>query len=464
MNDNQSNVFGVKDGEIPKTENLLPTLNRPLPHDHTLERAVLSCAMQNPAWLEKRLSQIAPSMFYHPAHQTIWEAMVDQLVEGKPMDAILLTSRLRDENKLEDVGGASEIMGIFMSTEQPGIVEHYIQPLKDMMVGRQHITAFARSMSTIFKTSWHDDGAISASIEATKGIIEEAGHVPGKRLKRIGIKEAVSMVVDEIQDRTENPDKLPGWPTGLPTLDRRIRCLQPGRVTVFAGLPSDGKSAIMQNCAMGALRAGAKVGWYSLEMPITEQTLRIVAEECGVENDALYDGRMNRSQLEAMKAAIKRLSTMGAELVDTDGATATDLISDIENAGYDVAVIDYLQLIEDNSARKSDTRENIISNISRRIKKLAKRTGTHILTASQLNDSGKLRESRAIGQDADSVILVNKMPLSDPRGLPKDQVTNNEGWDDTRRIITGEKNRGGARGWHIPMWFKGAMFTFKEIE
>lgn len=446
------------------TENILPTLNRPLPNDPEMEKGILSYALQHTVWLENRLSQIAPSMFYNPAHRTIWASMVDQVVEGNPLDIILLTNRLRNEKKLEEVGGAAAIADLWEIREIPGIVDHYLRTLKDMMIARQHITAFARSMSMVFKTPWHEDGALAATIESTKGIIEEAGHVSGKLLKRVKIKDAVEMVVNEIQERTEHPERLPGWPTGIPTLDRRLRCLQPGRVTVFAGLPSDGKSAIMQNCAMGALRAGAKVGWYSLEMPVSEQTLRIVAEECGVENDALYDGKMTRGQFDAMQAAIMRLTRMGAELVDTDGATATDLIADIERAKYDVVVIDYLQLIEDSSARKSDTRENIISNISRRIKKLAKRTGTHILTASQLNDNGKLRESRAIGQDADSVILVNKMPLSDPRGVPEGQQTDDEGFDDTRRILLGEKNRGGARGWTIPMYFRGATFTFKEIE
>jgi replicative DNA helicase len=137
--------------------------------------------------------------------------------------------------------------------------------------------------------------------------------------------------------------------------------------------------------------------------------------------------------------------------VNTDNATASDILADIEHGGYDVAVVDYLQLMED-EGRKGATREEIISRISRRMKAVARRTGTHILTASQLNDSGKLRESRAIGQDADGVFIIGKVE------------DGNGGHDDSQRSLWCEKNRGGKRHWTIPLAFSGATFTFKEIQ
>jgi replicative DNA helicase len=86
------------------------------------------------------------------------------------------------------------------------------------------------------------------------------------------------------------------------------------------------------------------------------------------------------------------------------------------------------------------------------MKNVAKRTGTHILTASQLNDSGKLRESRAIGQDADGVFIISKVELEEG------------GTDDTQRKLWCEKNRGGKRHWTLQLAFSGATFTFKEIQ
>lgn len=460
----QSNLYGVKRGEIEMAENILPKLNKPLPNDEGAEHSLLCYAMQTPGWFTENFTTIHPAMFYKPANRLLWESAVDFFIGGGMLDPSLLTYRLRGEGTLEAVGGPARVVEVFTDMQVPGVAVHHVRLLRDMMIARQNIHAHARAMQSLLETPMDNEGTLATILDMSKGIMEEALTVPGKRLKRMTMEQAVGMVIDEIDERVKNPDKLPGWPTGFATLDKHMRCLQKGRVTVFAGMPSDGKSAIMQNCAMGALRAGAKVGWYSLEMPISEQTLRIIAEECGIPNDSLYDGQMNRGQFDALQSAVRRMKTMGAELIDTDGATAQDLITDIEKGGYDIAVIDYLQLMEDSSSRKSDTRENIISGISRRLKRLAVRTGTHILTASQLNDNGKLRESRAIGQDADAVMIIQKMPANDPRGLPDGQHDEDaEGYDDTRRLLLGEKNRGGKRGFVIPQYFHGATFTFKEI-
>jgi len=112
-------------------------------------------------------------------------------------------------------------------------------------------------------------------------------------------------------------------------------------------------------------------------------------------------------------------------------------------------VVDYLQLME-SDGRKGASREELVAAISRKLKAVAKRTGCHILTASQLNDAGRLRESRAIGHDADAVFLVNK-------------YTNEDGsFDDGKRKLFCDKNRGGKRQWEVELMFNGPTFTFKE--
>ena len=140
------------------------------------------------------------------------------------------------------------------------------------------------------------------------------------------------------------------------------------------------------------------------------------------------------------------------ELVDVEDATASEIFADIERSDCKVVVLDYLQLLDDVSPRKSDTREGILANISRRQKSLARRTGKTIITASQLNDGGKLRESRAIGQDADKVLIIRK--CEDKRS--------DTGFDDSKRQLWCEKNRGGARHWELPLQFLGSVFQFRE--
>jgi len=130
--------------------------------------------------------------------------------------------------------------------------------------------------------------------------------------------------------------------------------------------------------------------------------------------------------------------------VDINGASATEILADIEQSDADIVMVDYLQLMED-EGRKGGTREELVASISRRLKRTAVKSQKVILTASQLNDNNQLRESRAIGQDADHILFLSKV----------------ENQDD-KRILTCEKNRTGERFWHIELDFMGRFFKFRE--
>jgi replicative DNA helicase len=153
---------------------------------------------------------------------------------------------------------------------------------------------------------------------------------------------------------------------------------------------------------------------------------------------------MSRSEQQALIEAIKRLHQAKAEIVDINGATASDILNDIEQSDADVVMVDYLQLMED-EGRKGATREELVASISRRLKRTAIKANKVVLTASQLNDNGQLRESRAIGQDADHILLLSK-------------VENN----DEKRLLTCEKNRTGERFWQLELDFLGRYYKFRE--
>jgi replicative DNA helicase len=156
-------------------------------------------------------------------------------------------------------------------------------------------------------------------------------------------------------------------------------------------------------------------------------------------------GTLTRTEQEAMALALKRMSAMKADIVDVDGATASDILHDIEQCDADVIMVDYLQLMEDTGPRKGATREEIIASVSRRLKRTAKKSNKIVLTASQLNDNGQLRESRAIGQDADAVFRIEKI----------------DGKDDARTLIC-DKLRGGKRLWTKQLDFLGHIYKFRE--
>lgn len=442
------NPFGRKRHEAPGVEELLANLNKALPFSDESERGLLSCFLQDPVNRigESRLA-LNPSAFYHEGNRTIFVKLCEMYDKGTPIDFTLLTNKLSSESLLDRVGGFSAISDLFAVTLTPAHYTEYRRIVEEKYQARRNIQAYAIAM-----TGFQDESKpIANAIEQAQAALDAVENAVVRKLSRLSIRDAISQTMDEIQERMQRGGAIPGWTTGFPMIDEKCGGLQKGRVTVFAGLPSDGKSAIMQNCARMPLVAGARVAWYSLEMPTTEQTLRLLCEDSGVDNKALYNGLMSRNQQEMLMRSVRQLSEMGCDLVNTDTASASDILADIEQGGYDVAVVDYLQLMED-EGRKGATREEIIARISRRMKQVAKKTGTHILTASQLNDSGKLRESRAIGQDADGVFIISKVEKEDGSGT-----------DDTLRNLFCDKNRGGARHWTLPLAFNGPTFTFKEI-
>jgi len=434
---------------LPTAEELLGTFNRPMPFSDEAEKGVLSCLLQDPKRIAANLHTMPPGLFYHAGNREIFTTLVDEAVEGNPIDPVNVTHRLRNLGRLDHVGGAAMISELFAFIPIPSHFPYYLDILRNMFSQRKHIEAHARSLHCLFDAQ---DVGISAVLDDIKGIMEEAGKLPGQLLKSLTLAEALNPLLAEIEERSKHPGKLPGISTGFSTIDKNTGGMMPGQVWVFAGEPGDGKSTIIQNCAEAAAMDGCKVRWYPLEMPHNEQTLRLLASSAMVDNGNLYSGVLTNGEQQAIARAVGRLKRNNIELVDVEDASATDIFADIERSDCDVVVVDYLQLMEDSSARKSDTREGVLASISRRQKRLARRTGKVILTASQLNDSGKLRESRAIGQDADKVYLIKKYASE----------ASETGFDDAMRTLWCDKNRGGKRHWELKLKFFGSIFQFRE--
>jgi replicative DNA helicase len=433
----------------PTTEEVLSTLNRALPFSDDAERGVLSCLMQSPERIASNLHSMPPDLFYSPPNREVFTTLVDLVVAGKPVDPVTVMHSVRSLGKLDLVGGPGAISELFSFVPIPSHFAFYLSTVRELHKQRKHIGAHARSLSVLFAAR---DGEVAAAVDATKGIIEDAGQDAGQLLKSYTVAQSLDPLMQEIEERSRLGSAIAGIPTGLATLDKRTGGMLPGQVWVAAGEPGDGKSCLLQTMAEAAALAGHAVRWYPLEMPRNEQMLRLLSSAARVDNGSLYTGKLTNGEQQSIAAACRRLKDYPMELVDVEDATASDIFADIERSDCKVVVLDYLQLLDDVSPRKSDTREGILANISRRQKSLARRTGKTIITASQLNDGGKLRESRAIGQDADKVLIIRK--CEDKRS--------DTGFDDSKRQLWCEKNRGGARHWELPLQFLGSVFQFRE--
>lgn len=408
-----------------------------------VEESLLSTFAQYPNVLARNIHAVTVDMFSAP-FRPLFRELVEAVMTGQHPDLLVVTATLRQRNELEAAGGAFQLSEIWTTTVSPANAQKLIGTLRQGHEARKRLDAL-KSAQECLETAILTGTSLPEAFAATETILAEAGKIPGKALASKSMKILAGELIDELEDRLAHAGRIPGVSTGFPTIDRESGGMQGGKVWVVCGRPGDGKSVLMQNFCESAIEQGKSVRIYPLEMSQSEQAFRVLCSTGGIDNQSMGRGTLTRTEQEAMALALKRMSAMRADIVDVDGATASDILHDIEQCDADVVMVDYLQLMEDTGPRKGATREEIIASVSRRLKRTAKKSNKIVLTASQLNDNGQLRESRAIGQDADAVFRIEKI----------------DGKDDARTLIC-DKLRGGKRLWTKQLDFLGHIYKFRE--
>lgn len=413
---------------------------------NTSEQALISCIAQEPQWTLKHAHQLSTVLFEREENKIIFEAILEC---GSDWDLVKIVNVLRSRQLLDKIGGAATVSDLFAEFAPiPSHRQYHLERVREQTVFRNAFKAHQSALEKLAAVLTHGTEEPHLVLAQISEEIEASLKLPGKRLKRITSSEALQKALDEVEERSKNSGRIKGITTGFALLDKITHGMQEAHLWVIAGGPADGKSAFMQNLLESAASAGAKTDVYQLEMPIEEQALRFLASDAMLDSGNLMMGLMTHGEQMALAESVKRLKKAGTCFVNTDSASAEDIIADIEAGDARVVMLDYIQLLEVNQS-KSETRELAISRIARDLKRVAKRKGVTILTGSQLNDDGKLRESRAIGQHADKVLMVERVEVD---GEP----------DMTRRNLFIAKNRGGSPMERIPMKFVGASYRFFE--
>jgi replicative DNA helicase len=258
------------------------------------------------------------------------------------------------------------------------------------------------------------------------------------------IKQHILEIVDDLENKT----KLDTFTTGMFDLDQNFNGgFQRGEMVVVGAQTSGGKSILLYQIALEALLNDKSVAIFSLEMPSKSILRRMAANLIGkriVNSGDFGDGTSfvasHKEVANALQSLMKMKLTLRDDLSEV-GAIDSEAQRLASIGKADVIVVDYLQIV---SLPNADNREQAISELTRRLKLTANKTQTLVLTASQLNDDGKLRESRAIGHHADAVINIQH--------------------DKSGSAILVEKNRRGARGLAFPVVMRGEISRFEQGE
>jgi replicative DNA helicase len=389
-----------------------PLLDKVPPHSLEAEMAVLGAMMHSPDTIGLCVQHLDADCFYRQEHRTIFQFLVDHFEANKPLDFVLMKQALQDAGKLEEVGGDEYLIALSESFATAASAEYYARVVKEKSLLRGLLQAAGEIIRDVHKQGETVDDVLDRCEQRIFEVTER---------KLVGqasdIRAILSQMIQTLD--LQHGRAVTGLETGLYELDDMTRGLQPGEFSVLAARPGVGKSALALNIAEHvAVDLRRPVAFFSLEMGRQELALRLLASRARVDGQRLRKGQLNNAEAKTVRDTASLLYDAPLLIDDTPGLRVLDLRAKARRllARQHVAlvVVDYLQLM---SAPGAESRQVEVASISRGLKALARELNVPLLALSQLRRESEeynrpalsdLRESGAIEQDADVVMLLHR--------------------------------------------------------
>ncbi len=439
--------------------NLPETVLRVPPHSHDAERALLGSLLLNGALFIDIIDTTPVDSFYHERHRLIYAAMFELFSSRTPIDIITVSSRLRETNLLETIGGITYLTDLATSTPASSNLSYYA----DIVTKKHTLRSIISAGYTISELGFKEADALEGTIdEAEKTLFNVTQQTKKGSFQAIG--EQLPHTWDLMERLMENKDELRGVPTGFKSLDSKLSGFQPSDLIILAARPSVGKTSLALELARSAAMKGCPTAIFSLEMSIDQLTQRMLSSESRVDLWKIRTSKgLTANDLEDIREGMGRLAKAPIYIDDTAGITIMTIRSQARKMkmqhGLELILIDYLQLIT--PGRHYDSVVNQISDISRALKGLARELNVPVIALSQLSRAveqrggrpklSDLRDSGAIEQDADVVMFIHREANEEGGGRSQH----------TELLI--EKHRNGATG-VVNLYFDAEKATFLEVE
>jgi len=397
-----------------------PTIDRLPPHALEMEQGVISCVLQSPNdCMTECVSKMGntPEIFYDLRHQTIFSALFEMYECRTVVDIITLQQWLKDAQTLEQVGGIAYLMTLQDASPSSANLSYYIEKIHEKYLLRKIIHTCTNVVSRVYDF----EGEIATLMDEVEreilAINESREQKPEATIKEL-VKEAIS----DIEDMHQRQGAIAGISTGLIDLDRQTDGLKGGEMIVVAGYPGSGKTALAMNIAEHvSINQKLSVGVFTLEMPARALVRRFLFSNAKVNGHAIQRGTLTEGDISKLTTSAGRIASAHIHFDDSSDISVFELRAKArrmaQQHGIKFLVIDYLQLLSAvGGGRKVESRQQEVTDISRGIKAIARELEIPVLALSQLNDDGKLRESRAIGQDADGIWILKRDEEADEDG------------------------------------------------
>ncbi|HZH31233.1 MAG TPA: replicative DNA helicase [Pyrinomonadaceae bacterium] len=392
-------------------------LERPLPHSADAERAILGAIVLDNGLVNQAIELLRAEDFYVRAHQHLFRAMISMSERGAEINPILLGEELRRDGALEQVGGIAFISELTYGLPHFTNLAHYAKVVKDKSMLRQLVKVANKITSEALE---EEDEATLILDHAEQMIFALADERTRQGFTHV--KPVANQILEKIQELGGRGTVLTGLTTGFTDLDLLTSGLQPSDLIIVAARPSMGKTALCLTLAQNAaIQANAVVGVFSLEMSKESLVMRMLSSEAKVDAHRFRSGYLARDDWARLAGALGTISEARIFIDDTPGISVLEMRAKArrlaaEQKGLDLIIVDYLQLMS-GSSRRSESRQQEVSQISRELKGLAKELNVPLVALSQLSRAPEtrtdhrpiladLRESGAIEQDADVVAFI----------------------------------------------------------
>jgi replicative DNA helicase len=438
---------------------------RILPHDLVAEQSVLGAVFIAPDTIISLADELTPDDFYKPANKIVFKTMLLLLEKGEPIDATTMVSALTNQGDISKIGGINYVVELVNSTPTSKNVEHYAKLVKDKSTLRKVIADLSDSLSSAYQ----GDVSIGDIIAKTeKSMLDISNQNTGTGFRNVA--DILDTHMQIVETRSQTDGVVTGLSTGFVGLDKITTGLHEDNLIILAARPAMGKTALALNIAQYiAVKEKKPVAIFSLEMGAESLIERMLAAEGMVEGYHLKTGNLSVEEWSRLVHAQGNLYDAPIFVDDTAGIRISEIRSKSrklaqEMGGLGVIIIDYLQLI---TGSKGENRQQVVSEISRELKILAKDLKVPVIALSQLSRSveqrqdkrpmlADLRESGSIEQDADIVAFLYRDAY-----YQKEQGDSQEANNVTELIL--EKNRHGSLG-TVKLYFHKEYTKFSSVE
>lgn len=430
------------------------------PHHADAEKSVLGAMLLSSEAVLLANETLRPDDFYDPARREIFDAMLHLAGMSRPVDLVTLSEELTRRGKLEGVGGLDALIDLSRFVPSAANIAAYIRIVDEKATLRKLIAASGQISAMSYQGEEETEAILSASEKLIYDITMRKG---GEMLRPI--QPILIDTYDMIDRLVQNKGRVEGVPTGYKGLDDLLTGMHAGELILIAARPSMGKTSLGLNIVENAaIRAGAKVAVFSLEMPAEQLAMRMMCTEAQVNMHNVRRGVLSDEEWLNLCGAMAKIGEASIFIDATSGITVPEIRSKARRLqmeqGLDLVMIDYLQLMS--GSGKFGSRQEEVSGISRALKGLAQELRVPVVALSQLSRAAAgrsdhrpvlsdIRDSGAIEQDADVVMFIHREDYYN-----KDAENKN-----VAEIIVA-KQRNGALG-TIELGWRGELTWFVDL-